>query len=227
MRRVRALLGVLARKLSSTGQNPCGPLAGNRDRDRRPCEGISNASATRPVASARTASRHSRDAVVRSGSTATLGCAGFAIVDRLWMRGSGESHTAKSGCATRNGAANARYALRKAPAAIDGAPGSLCYDFLQSWPSREVRPRDSRGQAQHTDDGRRSIHTFLPCDSFSFRLDWNSERRAFCDTGRFREGTCPENCGGVAGRGKCVLRNSQCLILATWRGRPDRTDSQG
>jgi hypothetical protein len=51
--------------LSSTGQNPCGPLAGNRDRDRRPCEGFSGASATRPVASARTASRHSGDAVVR------------------------------------------------------------------------------------------------------------------------------------------------------------------
>jgi hypothetical protein len=41
--------------VSSIGQNPCGPLAGNRDRDRRPCEGSSKASATRPVAIARTA----------------------------------------------------------------------------------------------------------------------------------------------------------------------------
>ena len=52
-------------RLSSIGQNPCGPLAGVRDRDRRPCEGNSQASATRPVASARTASRPSRDADAR------------------------------------------------------------------------------------------------------------------------------------------------------------------
>ena len=52
-------------RLSSIGQNPCGPLAGNRDRDRRPCEGFSNANAARPVASARTASRQYRDAVAR------------------------------------------------------------------------------------------------------------------------------------------------------------------
>jgi hypothetical protein len=55
--------------LSPTGQNPCGPLAGNRDRDRRPCEGFPHVSATRPVASARSASRCDskslRDAVVR------------------------------------------------------------------------------------------------------------------------------------------------------------------
>jgi hypothetical protein len=49
-------------KLSSTGQNPCGPLAEIRDRDRRPCEGFFGTSAARPVASARTASRPSRDA---------------------------------------------------------------------------------------------------------------------------------------------------------------------
>ncbi len=42
--------------LNSTGKNPCGPLAGIRDRDRRPCEGSSHASATQPVVSARTAS---------------------------------------------------------------------------------------------------------------------------------------------------------------------------
>jgi hypothetical protein len=53
-------------RLSSTGKNPCGPLAGIRDRDRRPCEGSSKASATQPVASARTASRCHRDAGVRS-----------------------------------------------------------------------------------------------------------------------------------------------------------------
>jgi len=64
-------------KLNSTGKNPCGPLAGIRDRDRRPCEGSSQASATQPVVSARTASRRldsaeapagaqSRDADVRS-----------------------------------------------------------------------------------------------------------------------------------------------------------------
>jgi hypothetical protein len=62
MRRVRALLshgtprhgrGVEpAKRLSYTGQNPCGPLAGNRDRDRRPCEGTSDTSAARPVANA-------------------------------------------------------------------------------------------------------------------------------------------------------------------------------
>jgi hypothetical protein len=63
-------------KLNSTGNNPCGPLAGIRDRDRRPCEGSSQASATQPVVSARTASRRlfsvrarnrvqSRDADVR------------------------------------------------------------------------------------------------------------------------------------------------------------------
>jgi hypothetical protein len=54
-------------RLSSTGKNPCGPLAGIRDRDRRPCEGSSQASATQPVVSARAASRQSRDADVRSG----------------------------------------------------------------------------------------------------------------------------------------------------------------
>jgi hypothetical protein len=54
------------KRLRSAGQNPCGPLAGSRDRDRRPCEGFPNASATRPVASARTASRLSRDADARS-----------------------------------------------------------------------------------------------------------------------------------------------------------------
>jgi hypothetical protein len=54
------------KKLSSTGLNPCRPLAGNRDRDRRPCEGSSLASATRPVANAQAASRHSRGAAVRS-----------------------------------------------------------------------------------------------------------------------------------------------------------------
>ena len=44
-------------RLNSTGKNPCGPLAGIRDRDRRPCEGSSKASATQPVVSARAASR--------------------------------------------------------------------------------------------------------------------------------------------------------------------------
>ena len=53
-------------RLNSTDKNPCGPLAGIRDRDRRPCEGSSKASATEPVVSARTASRYHRDAGVRS-----------------------------------------------------------------------------------------------------------------------------------------------------------------
>src|SRR5882762_7055123 len=53
-------------RLNSTGKNPCGPLAGIRDRDRRPCEGSSKASATQPVVSARIASRYHRDADVRS-----------------------------------------------------------------------------------------------------------------------------------------------------------------
>jgi hypothetical protein len=53
-------------RLSSTGKNPCGPLAGIRDRDRRPCEGASQASATQPVVSARAASRLCRGADVRS-----------------------------------------------------------------------------------------------------------------------------------------------------------------
>ena len=67
-------------RLSSIGQNPCGLLAGNRDRDRRPCEGIPNASATRPVASAQTASRHSRGAVARwTGSSST----GLRVLHRV------------------------------------------------------------------------------------------------------------------------------------------------
>ncbi len=53
-------------RLSSTGQNPCGPLVANRDRDRRPCEGFSGASATRPVANARTAPRQNRGVDARS-----------------------------------------------------------------------------------------------------------------------------------------------------------------
>jgi hypothetical protein len=53
-------------RLNSTGKNPCGPLAGIRDRDCRPCEGSSKANATQPVVSARTASRYDRDADVRS-----------------------------------------------------------------------------------------------------------------------------------------------------------------
>src|ERR1700676_1692739 len=44
-------------KLNSTGRNPCGPLAGIRDRDRRPCEGSSKASVTQLVLSARAASQ--------------------------------------------------------------------------------------------------------------------------------------------------------------------------
>src|SRR5882762_4258725 len=53
-------------RLNSTGKNPCGPLAGIRDRDRRPCEGFSNAGVTQPVVSARAASRLCRGADVRS-----------------------------------------------------------------------------------------------------------------------------------------------------------------
>jgi hypothetical protein len=56
-------------RLNSTGKNPCGPLAGIRDRDRRPCEGVSKASATQPVVSARAASRLSRGADVRSAGS--------------------------------------------------------------------------------------------------------------------------------------------------------------
>jgi hypothetical protein len=72
--RLHALL-----RLSFTGQNPCGPLAGNRDRDRRPCEGFSSQSATRPVANARTASRNNRGAVPRL----LLSSTGFS----LWILG--------------------------------------------------------------------------------------------------------------------------------------------
>jgi hypothetical protein len=43
-------------RLSSAGQYPCGPHAGIRDRDRRPCEGIPHASTARPAVSVRTAS---------------------------------------------------------------------------------------------------------------------------------------------------------------------------
>jgi hypothetical protein len=42
---------------NSAGQNPCGPLAPPPDRDRRPCEGSSEASATRPAVRARAAPR--------------------------------------------------------------------------------------------------------------------------------------------------------------------------
>ena len=52
--------------MNSTGKNPCRPLAGIRDRGRRPCEGFSDTSATQPVVSARTAFRDFRDADVRS-----------------------------------------------------------------------------------------------------------------------------------------------------------------
>ena len=55
--------------LISTGKNPCRPLAGIRDRGRRPCEGFSEASATQPVVSARAAFRDFRDADVRSASS--------------------------------------------------------------------------------------------------------------------------------------------------------------
>jgi hypothetical protein len=43
---------------NSAGQNPCGPLAPPRDRDRRPCEGSSEAGATRPAVRARAAPRN-------------------------------------------------------------------------------------------------------------------------------------------------------------------------
>jgi hypothetical protein len=52
-------------RLNSAGKNPCGPFAGIRDRDRRPCEGSSKTNATQPVVSARTASRYHRGADVR------------------------------------------------------------------------------------------------------------------------------------------------------------------
>jgi hypothetical protein len=55
-------------RLISTGKNPCEPLAGIRDRDRRPCEGSSKASATQPVVSARTASRRLFLVRARSGA---------------------------------------------------------------------------------------------------------------------------------------------------------------
>jgi len=55
-------------RLNSTGKNPCGPLAGIQDRDRRPCEGSSKASATQPVVSARTASRRLFLGWARSGA---------------------------------------------------------------------------------------------------------------------------------------------------------------
>ncbi len=42
---------------NSAGQNPCGPLASSQDRDRRPCEGPSEAGATRPAVRARAAPR--------------------------------------------------------------------------------------------------------------------------------------------------------------------------
>src|SRR5580704_9592586 len=109
---------------------------------------------------------------------------------------------------------DARYALRKAAAAIGGAPEGLCYDFLQSWPSRGVFLCASRGGTQHTDDGRRSIYTFLPGDSVPFRFDFNSKGRAVLDIGRLRERACAENCRSPAGPGKCVLRNSKQLISA-------------
>jgi hypothetical protein len=58
-------------KLSSTGQNPCGPLAGNRDRDRRPCEGFSWTK--RRPAGGQCANRAplNRGAVVRAGGGST------------------------------------------------------------------------------------------------------------------------------------------------------------
>jgi hypothetical protein len=90
-------------RLSSIGQNPCGPLAGNRDRDRRPCEGFSEVSAARPVASARTASRLSRDAVVRLVvfvAQPQLAVRFFPLHVGSRSCSSRETRTAKSGCAT-------------------------------------------------------------------------------------------------------------------------------
>ncbi len=64
-------------RLSSTGQNPCGPLAGNRDRDRRPCEGFSRTSATRPVAHGanRAPTKSGRGRAFRSADFSLLGLA--------------------------------------------------------------------------------------------------------------------------------------------------------
>jgi hypothetical protein len=121
-------------RLSSIGQNPCGPLAGIRDRDRRPCEGFSDTSAARPVASARTASRQSRDAVVRCGFlVAQISVCGFST--RLQAK----THRLKSVLPTA-----------QPPQAIAGAPERLCYAFLKAWLSRGIPHRVSRGQAQHT-----------------------------------------------------------------------------
>jgi hypothetical protein len=43
-------------RLSSAGQHPCGPHAGIRDRDRRPCEGVLKAGTAQPAVSVRPAS---------------------------------------------------------------------------------------------------------------------------------------------------------------------------
>ena len=93
-------------RLASTGQTPSGPLAGNRDGtttpakafpERAPPGGGQCASRVRPVSG--TGRTRSRSGGFRS--TATLGCAGFAIVDSC-LREKGTNHTAKSGCATTN-----------------------------------------------------------------------------------------------------------------------------
>jgi hypothetical protein len=55
------------------GQNPCGPLAPSRDRDRRPCEGSSGAGATRPTVRARAAPR-SHQKWFRGAEARLAGC---------------------------------------------------------------------------------------------------------------------------------------------------------
>ena len=178
-------------KLSSTGQNPCGPLAGNRDRDRRPCEGSSKASATRPVASARTAP----DFVgTRS-----------RVKNQIFYK------KIKLVCPY------ARYALRKALRQRSTALPRGCAMISCSLGHRaEFFFVFREAEAQHTDDGRRSIHTFLPGDFISICLVGTPRPGSSSDFGGFRERTRAENCGGITGAGKCVLRNSQYLILATW-----------
>ena len=124
--------------LSSIGQNPCGLLAGNRDRDRRPCEGIPNASATRPVASAQTASRHSRGAVARWTGSSSTGPRVFAP--------RGNENPRAQVCATNCAIRHGRLARPPNGCAIIscrlGHRAAFCFLFSEAEPSKPMMAAD-------------------------------------------------------------------------------------
>ena len=111
------------------------------------------------------------------------------------------------------------YALRKPHEPSAPLPRGCAMISSSTWPSRGIPHRVARGRAQHTDDGRRSIHTFPPRDSISCCLAGDSEPGPRGDSGRLRERPGAENCRGSARTRKCVLRNSQSSSCRRTRSR--------